>query len=423
MDISIVKKAIDGDTDAFEKLYYHTHDKGYSVAYGVLKDAYESEDVLQEAYVSMYRRLNTLENLNVFEGWFYRIVKNEALDYLKKKRPQTFSSFESEENEDFVFEETLVSDYKEFSPEENADLEETKKIINEIISKLPDIQRKCIILRYQEEMKISEIATTLGIPESTVKSNLTYAKSKIEKEVKEQEKNGVRLYSFTPALLMPFLRFMWGKGVPQNTISQAVRCSYSAVSATAAQSGTSSGANLSPAENIVKQTTSSAVRKGAAYVGKTASRVVLKRIIATVIAASVITGGVYVAPKAYDYAVEMGIIKENKPWYWKYVKVQKDGKSNVGYPHKVRIPGFKVDNSETKEANFVLKAHYATFVTLLTAAENVVFAEYDFTVDYVDNVLKIKSIGVIIQDDGEETRTEISETWCYDFNDEEFYKE
>ena len=165
------------------------------------------------------------------------------------------------------------------------------------------------------------------------------------------------------------------------------------------------------------------MRKGAASVGKAASRVVLKRVIAATVAATVITGGVYVAPKAYDFAVEMGIIKENKPWYWKHVKVQKNGKSNIGYPHKVRVPGFRVNNSETKEANLVLMAHYTTFVTLLAAAEDVVYAEYDFTVDYVDNVLKIKSIGVIIQDDGEETRTEISETWCYDFNDEEFYKE
>ena len=423
MDISIVKQAIDGDSVAFEKLYHETHDKGYSVAYSVLKDSYEAEDVLQESYVSMYCRLHTLDNLKSFEGWFYRIVKNEALDYLKKKRPQTFSSFESDENEDFVFEETIVSDYTEFSPEENADLEETKRIINEIIDKLPDMQRKCIILRYREDMKISEIAATLGMPESTVKSNLTYAKNKIEKDVKEQEKNGVRLYSFTPALLIPFLRFMWGRGVPQNTFSQAVRGAYTVSSATATQSAASHGVDSSISGNTVGRATSDGVRKTAVSVGKTASRVVLKRIVAAAVAATVITGGVYVAPKAYDYAVEIGIIKENKPWYWKYVKVQKDGQSSVGYPHKARIPGFNVDNSETKEANFVLKAHYATFVTLLTAAENVVFAEYDFTVDYVDNVLKIKSIGVIIQDDGEETRTEISETWCYDFNDEEFYKE
>ena len=76
MDRSVIQKAIDGNTEAFEMLYRETHDKGYSVAYSILKDSYEAEDILQEAYISMFQKINTLQNLNGFESWFYRIVRN-----------------------------------------------------------------------------------------------------------------------------------------------------------------------------------------------------------------------------------------------------------------------------------------------------------------------------------------------------------
>ena len=118
MERTVIQKAMKGDAEAFEILYRETHDKGFSVAHSILKDNYEAEDVLQEAYISMYRKMNTLQNLNGFESWFYRIVRNEALDFLRKQRPEVFSSFEDGDTDDFNFAETIVSEYTPFNPEE-----------------------------------------------------------------------------------------------------------------------------------------------------------------------------------------------------------------------------------------------------------------------------------------------------------------
>lgn len=206
MDISIVLRTKSGDVSAFTELYNHTHDKAYSVAYSILKDEFEAEDIVQEAYIVVMEKLDDLKNPDRFESWFYQIVRTRALNDLKKKRPTTFTSLESIDNPEIQFIDTLESDYKPFNPEATVDEAETRRLVRDMVFSLPEMQKKCILMRYQGDMKVCDIAKALNIPESTVKSNLNYGRKKIEESVRSLEQKGVKLYSISPTLVLPLLR-------------------------------------------------------------------------------------------------------------------------------------------------------------------------------------------------------------------------
>lgn len=303
MDSQTIAKVIQGDAQAFEAVYLQTHDKAYSIAYRVLKDDYEAEDIVQDAYIKMIEQISQLENPEKLESWFYRIVQNKALDFLRTSHNDTFSSFESEDT-DFSFSDSLVSDYTPFDPEASADYAELKRIMDGFVAELPEMQRKCILLRFQQDKKISEIARILGIPESTVKSNLNYGKKKIEGEVRALEKQGVKLYSLSPLTVIAFLRWMWGKSAASAFaagIGSAGAATAAATTATAAT--TTTVATTTTATTAASASTATAAASAAASVSsavssaavgaavKTGIAVGTKHLLAGILAVAVVGGG------------------------------------------------------------------------------------------------------------------------------------
>lgn len=271
------------DPQAIEAVFLKTHDKAYSVAYHVLRDEYEAEDIVQDAYITMMEKVNTLNDSGRFESWFYQIVKNAALDQLRKRRPDPFSNFENDLDSDFRFEDTLVSDYTPFDPEATADYAELQRIMQGFIRELPEMQRQCIVLRFHNDMKIGDIARKLGIPESTVKSNLTYGKKKIEAEVRAMEKQGVKLYSLTPLTVIAFLRWMWGNSVPTSIAAKAA--SGAAATTAAAASGGAASAGTATAAGGASANGAGGVTVAA----KAGISLTAKKVVAGVCAAAVVT--------------------------------------------------------------------------------------------------------------------------------------
>lgn len=206
MDTSIVLRTKNGEVAAFTELYNHTHDKAFSVAYSILKDDFDAEDIVQEAYIVVMEKLDDLKNPDRFESWFYQIVRTRSLNELKKKRPTTFTNLESLDSPEYQFVNTVESDYKPFNPEAVVDEAETRRLVRDMVFSLPEMQKKCIIMRYQGDMKVCDIAKALNIPESTVKSNLNYGRKKIEESVRSMEQKGIKLYSVSPTLVLPLLR-------------------------------------------------------------------------------------------------------------------------------------------------------------------------------------------------------------------------
>lgn len=216
IESSLIKRIKNGDTQAWEELYKKTYPRAYAVAVQTMKNREDALDVLQEAYVSVFKNIDSLQDESKLNAWVSKIVGNRCIDYLRKYRgknePTLFGEMISDDS-DVEFEDILENDNQEFIPEESVDYDETKKIMQGILDQLPDEQRLCVLMYYYDELSVKEIAETLGCSTGTVKSRLNYARKYIKKEVEKQEKKGTKLYSIAP---ISFL--IWMLHSQENTV-------------------------------------------------------------------------------------------------------------------------------------------------------------------------------------------------------------
>lgn len=187
------------DTKAFENLYSHVINKVYYWCYTLVKDEGIAGDLAQESMIKMYDKFHHLKKPETFTTWMYTLVRNICYDYLRANKHSEMVILESEP----YFKESLEESSMDHLPEESYDLEETKKIIIELIETLPRKQREVITLFYLEEFKITEISNILDCKVGIVKSRLHSGRNNLETQIKEyQEKHGTKLYS---GILLPLL--------------------------------------------------------------------------------------------------------------------------------------------------------------------------------------------------------------------------
>ncbi len=198
----LVAAARTGDQSAVSALYEETYSKVFYTVRSIIKDEDAVFDVLQDTYIKAFAGLGSFEGDKKFLPWVRRIAVNTARDWLRKKRPMLFTELGSGDEQDTPAEEMFPDERGENLPEEVIDTEETKRLLREIIGELPEDQRAVIGMFYYEEMSVRDIAESLGVTESAVKSRLMYGRKKIEKKVRELEKRGTKLYGLSP---IPFL--------------------------------------------------------------------------------------------------------------------------------------------------------------------------------------------------------------------------
>ena len=153
------------------KLYYKAM---YNTSLRIVNDAMEAEDIMQEAFLSAFEKIESYSGTVSFGAWLKKIVHNRSLDYLKKNRKMVFEDVESL----YGIEDTCA----ETSHEEDRDPRMNK--LMEIIKRLPEKYRNILSLYLFEGYDHEEIGEILSIPSSTSRSNFSRAKSKIIDEFK-----------------------------------------------------------------------------------------------------------------------------------------------------------------------------------------------------------------------------------------------
>ena len=317
----LVNLAKQDDQNAVNELYNQTFKKAYFVARTAIKSSdgdYSSqiEDILQDAYVKAFSSLDKLEDPEKFQGWLDTIVINRCKDFLKKKKPTLFSDMASENSNDgstLEFEDSQENDRMEFKPEETVDYGETKRLIAEMLDRMPEDQKMCLLMYYYEEMSVRQIAEAMDCSEGTIKSRLNYARKNLKGQVLELEKKGTKLYCMP---LLPFLywffreqaaEFIGGTagtvaaGAAASTAAAAAGQSVSAGSASSVAGQTASGsaaqmaaANQTASGSVAAQavgTAGAAVKTAAAVAGKASLGLGAKLAVAGVSAVVVIGGG------------------------------------------------------------------------------------------------------------------------------------
>lgn len=144
----------------------------YSVSVRIVNDVMEAEDVMQEAFLSAFKKIKTYKGEVSFGAWLKRIVVNHSLDYLKKKKVQ----FE-EINERT----TQIEDYQMAAHEVDA------KVLKAAIQDLSDGYRVVLSLYLIEGYDHEEISQILGISNSASRTQLLRAKNKLRELLKGKE--------------------------------------------------------------------------------------------------------------------------------------------------------------------------------------------------------------------------------------------
>ena len=168
-DININASLIDecrrGSSKAQFRLYNQYSKAMYNLAYRMMNNREDAEDLLQEAFLECFRNINSFRFESTFGAWLKSIVINKCINQLRKKKV------------DLVLQESLPSEITEEEPEMTYD---TDKIFKGI-EQLPDGYRIILTLYLLEGYDHTEIAQILGISESTSKSQYSRAKEKLRK--------------------------------------------------------------------------------------------------------------------------------------------------------------------------------------------------------------------------------------------------
>lgn len=167
----IIDQCKEGSQKAQFQLYKLYYKAMYSVSIRIINDDMEAEDVMQEAFLSAFKKIETYKGEVSFGAWLKKIVVNRSLDYLKKRKVK----FE-EVNERT----TQVSDYQ-MGPKD-VDVEMIKKAVQE----LPDGYRVVLSLYLIEGYDHDEISQILDISNSSSRTQLLRAKNKLKMILKDK---------------------------------------------------------------------------------------------------------------------------------------------------------------------------------------------------------------------------------------------
>lgn len=168
-DFSLIKRFNNGDETAFRTLVSRHKEKVRNLIYLTLGNTDAIDDISQDVFVSVYRKLKTFRFESQFTTWLYRITVNKCRDHLRKiKIRSIFSPFTNEED-------TLIA------PEQLPDDFDIKIIVREAIAKLPEKLKVPLILKDFDGLSYQEISETMGVEIGTIKSRIFRAREGLKK--------------------------------------------------------------------------------------------------------------------------------------------------------------------------------------------------------------------------------------------------
>jgi RNA polymerase sigma-70 factor (ECF subfamily) len=175
-----IAEAKNGDKDAFAKLVEKYQKPVYSVCYRMLGTPTAAEDAAQETFIRAYQALDRYDPTRSFATWLLSIASNYSIDQLRKMKVTILSM----DNEKHAW---LAPPAKEPSPERAALEKEKQAQIQSLLADLPEIDRAAVILQYWHNSSYEEIAETLNLSSSAVKSRLFRARRLMAEKWQEMQ--------------------------------------------------------------------------------------------------------------------------------------------------------------------------------------------------------------------------------------------
>jgi RNA polymerase sigma factor (sigma-70 family) len=177
-DVVLVHRTLRGDHDAFAELVEKYKDPVFNVAYRMLGNPTEAEDVAQEAFVRAFTQLHTYKDTHRFSTWLLSIASHLAIDQIRRRR---FIALPLD-NVPFL---EWIADVGA-GPEQSAIQGEVADEMQKVLDALPAKYRAVLVLRYWYDFSYEEIATALSLTSPLVKARLHRARELVARTMKAQ---------------------------------------------------------------------------------------------------------------------------------------------------------------------------------------------------------------------------------------------
>lgn len=184
MENRLARLALKGDQQAFAELVDLYQDKLYHMAYRMLSNRQEAEDVVQDTFLRVYKNLDRFDETLKFSTWIYRIATNLCIDRLRKRK-QTYSlDAESQDYEGLDGYSMIPSDDR--TPESELILSDTQRIIHQAMETLPPKYKSVMMLRYIQDLSLQEVGDILGMPVTTIKTRVHRGREFLRKKLEHK---------------------------------------------------------------------------------------------------------------------------------------------------------------------------------------------------------------------------------------------
>jgi RNA polymerase sigma-70 factor (ECF subfamily) len=182
-DAELVQQALAGSQQAYQDLVRRYATPAVNLATRMVRDRAVAEELAQEAFARAFEHLSTYKQERRFVSWFFQILHNVTIDYVRRKQPTTVSLDELGEA---GYQVSNRAGHPEAgthsmgsSPEALAEQAELADAMDAALALIRPEYREAVVLRYREELSVEEIAETMSVPTGTVKTYLYRARKEL----------------------------------------------------------------------------------------------------------------------------------------------------------------------------------------------------------------------------------------------------
>lgn len=186
-----IDRLVSGDLDAFRELVEQYKRKVYFIAYDIVGDHQEAEDVSQDVFIKVYRALSKFRKDAKMSSWIYQITINTCIDVMRKRKAKPQVQLE-DWGATSLHGEVPGAGAGTVDPARRAEAALLRQQVNQALTRVSPRERVVFVMRHFNDFKINEIAEALSVSDGTVKSLLFRALRKLRKELRIQP-GGARL--------------------------------------------------------------------------------------------------------------------------------------------------------------------------------------------------------------------------------------
>lgn len=184
-DRALVERAQEGDREAFRQLVERHQRRAFAIAIGLVRDENDAREIVQEAFLRVFRSLERFQGGSSFFTWFYRIVTNLAIDHMRKPARREAELFDDPQIADDSDAFSFVARIDGADPADVVRRREIAARIQAALDDLPPYHRSVIIMREVEGMSYQEMAEAMQVSKGTIMSRLFHARQKLQKALAE----------------------------------------------------------------------------------------------------------------------------------------------------------------------------------------------------------------------------------------------